>query len=195
MTVTYTNRKGMTYTLCCGTTKTGKPRYTFVRDPEGRQVVEQIPEGWEIRESVNGLVSLARKRPQRLLPAEIAAVEKAVREHPKAHNYRVNVKPDRIEIYESVGPDLSDLMSDFKKIGFLSQGRESKLRELLESRAQFTPVLRFVLTDENRRSFYAERMCYLGGIDDWIFITEDSIDRLVRKIVPTLDTDAFFEWD
>jgi hypothetical protein len=32
MPVTYTSRKGLTYTLCQGTTKTGKPHYYFARD-------------------------------------------------------------------------------------------------------------------------------------------------------------------
>ncbi len=33
MPITYTNRKGVTYTLCRGETKTGKPRYYFSRTP------------------------------------------------------------------------------------------------------------------------------------------------------------------
>ncbi|MGD1994014.1 MAG: hypothetical protein PVI59_12545, partial [Anaerolineae bacterium] len=72
-----TNRKGVTYTLCRGTTKTGKPRYAFVRDPAGRHVVEEVLRGWEISESVNGIVSLVKKRPAQILPEEIAAVEAA----------------------------------------------------------------------------------------------------------------------
>jgi hypothetical protein len=55
MPVTYTNRKGVTYTLCRIPTKTGKTRYVFVRDPTGRETVAEIPKGWEIHESVNGV--------------------------------------------------------------------------------------------------------------------------------------------
>ena len=86
MPITYTNRKGATYTLCQGVTKTGKPRYTFVRDPQGKRALETIPDGYEISESVNGVVSLVKSHPQKLLPQEIAAVEQAVRQHPKARN-------------------------------------------------------------------------------------------------------------
>ena len=193
MPVTYTNRKGVTYTLCQGVTKTGKPRYTFARDPQGKRVVEEIPEGWQISESVNGVVSLVRERPQQLLPEEIAAVEQAVRKHPKARNYRVNVRHDRIEIYEAVGPDLDDLVSDLKELGFPILGRESRLQGLLEDHVQFTPVLRFLLEDEEERTFRAERWCYLGSIDDWIFITTGPVEQLARRMVPTLGTDAFFE--
>jgi hypothetical protein len=34
MPITYTNRKGVTYHLCRGVTKTGKPRYYFAREPK-----------------------------------------------------------------------------------------------------------------------------------------------------------------
>jgi hypothetical protein len=193
MPVTYTNRKGTTYTLCQGVTKTGKPRYTFVRDPKGRHVVEKIPNGYQISESVNGIVSLVKERPQKLLPGEIAAVEEAVRRHPKARNYRVNVKHDRIEVYESVGPDVDGLLSDLKGFGLLPRAKEPNLRAVLERSAQFTPVLRFILEDEETRVCRAERWCYLGSIDDWIFITTGPVEQLARRMIPTLGTDEFFE--
>ena len=53
MPFTYTNRKGKTYILCQGTTKTGKPRYYFSPNPKD-PVLDAIPEGYEIRENVNG---------------------------------------------------------------------------------------------------------------------------------------------
>jgi hypothetical protein len=194
MPVTHTNRKGITYTLCQGVTKTGKPRYVFVRAPEGRHVVETIPDGFEISESVNGIVSLVKERPKKLLPEEIAAVEEAVRHHPKTRNYRVNVKPDRIEVYESVGPDADDLLADLKGLmGLLPKTKENDLRAILARDAQFTPVLRFILEDAETRVYRAERWCYSGGIDDWIFITTGPVDQLARQMVPTLGTDEFFE--
>mgnify|MGYP001053536381 CR=1 FL=1 len=193
MPVTYTNRKGITYTLCQGVTKTGKPRYTFARDLEGKRVVDKIPKGWEISESVNGVVSLVKERVQKLLPGEIAAVEEALRQHPKARNYRVNVKHDRIEVYESVGPDADELLSGLKGFGFLPKAKEADLRALLERSAQFTLVLRFILEDDETRVYRAERWCYLGSIDDWIFVTTGPVEQLARRMIPTLGTDAFFD--
>jgi hypothetical protein len=193
MPVTYTNRKGITYTLCQGKTKTGKPRYAFVRDPKGRRIVEAIPDGYEISESVNGIVSLVRTRVQKLLPKEIAAVEEAVCRHPKARNYRVNVRPDRIEVYESVKPDVDELLSDLKEFGLLPKAKEADVQAILERNAQFTAVLRFILEDEETRVYRAERWCYSGSIDDWIFITTEPVEQLARRMIPTLGTDEFFE--
>ena len=48
MSITYTNRKGRTYYLCQGVTKTGKPRYYFAREPRDT-VLEELPGGYEIR--------------------------------------------------------------------------------------------------------------------------------------------------
>jgi hypothetical protein len=131
MAITYTNRKGMTYTLCQGVTKTGKPRYAFVRDPQGKRVVEAIPDGYQISESVNGIVSLVKERQQKLLPQEIAAVEEAVRRHSKARNYRVNVRHNSVEVYESVGPEADGLLFDLRGLGFMTRAKEADLRAVL----------------------------------------------------------------
>jgi hypothetical protein len=193
MPVQYTNRKGITYTLFRGTTKTGKARYNFVRDAADRCAVDEIPEGWEIRESVNGIVSLARKQAQKHRPEEITIVEEAVHDHPKARNYRVNVKQDRIEVYETIGPDVDDLFSDLKELGFPVQDKREALQETLERNAQFTPVLRFTLTDEETRTYRVERWCYSSSIDGWLFINTGPLEALARRTIPTLGTDAFFE--
>ncbi len=134
-------------------------RAITLRDPEGRRVVDEIPKGYEISESVNGIVSLIKKRPAQILPEEVAAVEAAVEQHPKSHNYRVNVKHDRIEIYESVGPDMDGLISDLRGMGIPLFDREKDLREILERGAQFTPILRFTLrvADADTRSFGVQR--------------------------------------
>ncbi|OLE34930.1 MAG: hypothetical protein AUG45_03005 [Ktedonobacter sp. 13_1_20CM_3_54_15] len=63
MPVSYTNRKGVTYTLYRGQTRTGKPRYYFglPAHSQGEPVME-IPPGFTISESVNGVVSLVKDR-------------------------------------------------------------------------------------------------------------------------------------
>jgi hypothetical protein len=70
-----------------------------------------------------------------------------------------------------------------------------RFREGEERRARFTPVLRFTLSDAERRTFRAERWCYLGSIDDWIDIgAPGALKKLVRDLIPRLGTDRFFEW-
>jgi len=158
MPVTYTNRKGRTYFLCQGTTKTGKPRYHFTREPEGK-VAEKVPEGYEIRESVNGIVSLVKARPALLSKREINTVKTAIHAHPKAGRYRVDVRSNQITIYEHVGPDLKELTTRLAAGlgmgGLLDNRTIQRLEEEERIYGQFTPIMRFTLTDDERRLFDA----------------------------------------
>ena len=66
MPINYTNRKGQTYTLYRGQTKTGKPHYYFGRmgqSQSGGEPVTELPLGFTISESINGIVSLVKDRP------------------------------------------------------------------------------------------------------------------------------------
>jgi hypothetical protein len=78
MAITYTNRKGQTYTLYKGQTKTGKPRYYFARaDKNQDELVAELPTGFSISESINGVVSLAKDRPALILAEEEAVAEES----------------------------------------------------------------------------------------------------------------------
>jgi hypothetical protein len=198
MPIKYTNRKGFTFYLCKGVTKTGKPRYYFAREPKG-EPVEQIPAGFVISESVNGVVSLTKARPMLILPEEIAAVQAAVQRHRKAGNYRVNVRHDQIEIYERVGADPGDLIIELQRDGLFKseldkQILDERIRAERERYSQFTPVLRLILTDAETRTFGAQRMCYLGSIDDWIDLGySGTAAQLAQRLIPTWGSDAFFD--
>src|SRR5260370_25488487 len=100
MPITYTNRKGVSYTLYLGQTSTGKHRYYFGRaDKNQGEPVTELPSGFKISESVNGVVSLVKERPSLIQPEELAVIEEVMDEHPQATRYRVVAKKDRIEIY------------------------------------------------------------------------------------------------
>ncbi len=191
--ITYTNRKDVTYTLCKGVTKTGKPRYFFAREPQG-ELVEAIPEGYEIRESVNGVVSLAKVRPGYILAEEVAVVAAAIQRHPRGRNYRMDVKPDRIDIYELVGGGMDEVLAIFDDV--LTPELLTEFRADRERYGQYTAEMRFILTDAEQRLFRAERMCYRSSVDGWRplrVIGRAPIEHLARRLVPTLGTDAFFE--
>lgn len=194
MPVTYTNRKGTTYTLCRSTTKTGKPRYHFVLEPEGRDVVKAIPRGWEIRESVNGVVSLAKQRPRQIGQDEVASVRAALERHPKDNRYRVNAKSDQIVVYEQLGPDIEEILEMFGDLFGPDAHAMRQLQETMAERARYTPILRFLLVDGEKRIFAVERMSYLGEREDWLDIDRHGpIGPLAQELIPTLDTDDFFE--
>ncbi len=194
MPVTYTNRKGHTYYLCQGMTKTGKLRYYFARQPKDGSP-DQIPEGYRISESINAVVSLVIDQPQLILPQEVASVEAALARHPTSRDYRLAVQKNLIVIYERLGPDMETLSDIFGNVSaFRSDTVKMRLQEQLDKMARFSPVLRFILLDPDDRKFTAERWSYLGDIDDWIDIGESGrIDHLALRLIPKLGTDDFFE--
>jgi hypothetical protein len=193
MPFTYTNRKGVIYYLCRSITKTGKPRYFFAREPKDTPV-EQLPEGFRISESANGLVSLERDRPSQILPAEVAAVEAAIAKHPKPRDYHVGVKRDRIEITERLGPDTDEMVTALGGSLGLLRGAFERLRDELATHGRFAPALRFCLIDAERRTFAVERWCSLGSIDDWIEVgLTGSLDRLVKTTIVRLGDESFYD--
>lgn len=193
MSVTYTNRKGTTYYLCQTATRKGKTRYYFAKEQKG-DPLDEVPEGYSIRESVNGLVSLVKTRPIPFTPEEIAAVEKAIEEHPKARNYRIDVRHDWIEIHERVGLPLEELGGLLGKIVPLFPHKFAQLSEEEERRARFQPVLRFGLMNTPKRLFTAQRMCFLGSIDRWIFAgSSKRIEELLDIWIYRLETEEFID--
>jgi hypothetical protein len=198
MTVSYTSRKGLTYTLYKGQTKSGKPRYYFGRTGQSQgEPVTELPPGYTISESVNGIVSLVKDRPASIQPEELAAVEAALKEHPDARSYRATAKHNMIEIYEQVGPHYDTLVKELNIPGLsLKPGLAEDLRSLEERHAQYAPVLRFTLHDPAQRHFSVKRWCYRGSIDGWLELRETGLGpvaELARKLIPTLGTYKFFD--
>src|SRR2546430_1111837 len=188
MPVSYTNRKGLTYILDRGQTKTGKPRYYFGRAGQSQgEPVTELPPGFTISESVNGVVSQAKDRPSLIQPEEVAAVEAAMQRHPEARRYRIAVKGNRIEVYEQVGPDYNALVGELHIPGLSRPGLAEELRALEERHAHYTPELRFTLLDPKQRLFSVERMCYLGSIDGWLELHGQTglVAKLALVLIPT----------
>jgi hypothetical protein len=64
---------------------------------------------------------------------------------------------------------------------------------LLRKEIQYSPMLQFLLEDEQRRLFTAQRYCFRGSIDDWIDIGYGSLTTLVKQYVKHLGKESYFE--
>ncbi len=194
MPITYKNRKNVTYTLYQCPTKTGKLRYYFAKESEKGTPCQKIPQGYEVSETPNGVVSLVKSRPKLIHDSELEAVKKALDDHPSGHRYRIFIRNNRIDIYEAIGPDADEFIDRFQDHGLGSRLSREELNEWLAARSKFEAVLRFILLDEETRLYQVERMCYLGSIEDWIPVGKmDKIERLAESTVAQLGTESFFE--
>ena len=195
--ITYTNRKGDIYYLCCTRAKNGRVRYIFRKEPKDT-VVKTMPQGYEIRENVNGIVSLARKQTLLLRENEIRIVEQAVAQHPESELYRLEYRANRIVIHEQTNSGIKDILKMFAEQAGVSVADSPVMQKGIDTKAaqmaDYQAVVRFTLRDKQARLFNAERFCFLGGIDNWITIGHlERLESLVKIIIPTLGTEAFYE--
>lgn len=189
MTVTHTNRKGKTYYLHQGTTKTGKPKYFFALRDEG-ELVETIPPGYEIYENPNAQVFLRKKPASIITDEEVATVKVGMQQYCPLEHFIVDVKKNAIVIH-TADQDV-DLLVD--ALSFLPGARSTKTKAVLHRALTFSPMLQFVLVDIVNRLFETQRYCFLGSIDDWMTIGNlDVLPKLVKAYVKHLGDESYYE--
>ncbi|MBU1486785.1 hypothetical protein KKH56_01875 [bacterium] len=188
MTVKYVNCKGDAYYLHQGKTRTGKPKYFFSRKKDGI-LVEKIPDGYEIYENPNAQVFLRKIPPKIFTDEEISVVKDGVKNVSKLKDFKIDVKGNQIIIFlpNQDVDSLEEIFSDF--LGCNNPG----LNQLLKTSLTYSPMMRFVLTDERDREFQVERMCFLGSIDNWIYLGGGDLKKLVKRYCPHLGKESFFE--
>jgi hypothetical protein len=184
MSVTHVNRKRDTYYLHSGKTRTGKPRYWFSKTTEG-DLVDAIPEGYEIYENPDAQVFLRKIVPQLVTPFEVAVVEEGLKRFAPGQNCLVDVQGNQIVIHHA-----ERITLDLKRFGFGST-------ELPTLNQRYMKVMRFTLVNEKDRTFRVQRWCFRGSIDRWIDLyesrSEGNLSDLVKRFCPHIGQESFFE--
>lgn len=186
MSVERTSRTGKRYYLHVKTTVAGKTNCFFSTDNDG-PLAEQIPEGYEVYENVDGQVFLRKKTKQVILPDELAIVETALRQHGEPWQYRAEVKKNAIIVHEA--GDMGGIERLANTFGHRSLSAAEKARF-----ASYMAVLRFVLHDKKARLFTTDRFCFKGSIDDWINVGgPGTLMSQVHEYVKHLGRESFYE--
>ena len=190
MAYTYTNRKDQTYYLHQGKTKTGKPKYYFSQSDKG-DTIDCIPDSYEVYENANAQVFLRRIQPQIITDEEIQLVRDCIKTYTQLSHFFVEAKGNKIIVHT---PDqdldrLDSMLSPFAQL------RGFNVKEYFGKRASFTPVMRFVLSDKEKRTFYTERFCFRGSIDDWIYLGSSGGTLLsqIMLYIKHLGQESFYE--
>lgn len=187
MPITYINRRGKTYYLHEGKTKTGKPKYFFTLKPEGN-LVDRLPAGYEIYETPNAQVFLRKQLPPFFTPEEIQLVESGIRENAGIKYFKIDIKKKNLVIYlvDQNIDELAEMLSNFRS--------PSEARAVLLQNATFSPMMQIVLEEVEPREFAVERWCFLGAVDDWIRLDRSTnLEELVKKYCSHLGQDSFFD--
>jgi hypothetical protein len=191
MAVEYMNRKGKTNYLHVGKTKTGKPKYYFSGKMDG-ELADEIPKGFEIYEHPgNAQVFLRKKLPQFITDLEKKAVERKLKNLSSSKWYLVDIKGKELTIYES-NQDIDRLREIF---GPKARSNDhSFMDDILGIAVEYSPIMKYILEDEEKRTFVVMRYCFLGSIDDWIQIGgPGSLKDVVKNYINHLGQESLFE--
>jgi hypothetical protein len=191
--LSHTNRKGDTYYLHEGRTKTGKVRY-FVAKTIGVGSLSAMPSGFEFTESINAVVSVRKiDTSAPMIPdIDLAIARAELARHPHLRLHRVEAVKGEILVYEPVGGMSLDLIDELSRSlgrspGFL-EGRLGDLR----SRTRFDPVMKFVPSGKPGQ-YDVHRMTYRGeGGWSWP-LASGPLQKLVKKYLGKVGTEELFE--
>ena len=187
--IIYVNRTGKTFYLHQGVTKKGNPKYYFSQKSDG-ELVDSIPKGFEIYENPHAQVFLRRVRPKLITDAEVEIVRSGMDKYSPAKYYQIDVKKNIIIIY--LADQDVDILVELLKSAPGAKGMS--VSDIANQFTTYSPMMRFVLVDAERRRFKVERYCFLGSIDDWVSIGRtDELPKLVKKYVKHLGQDSYYE--
>lgn len=192
MGVEYVNRRGETYRLMVGKTRTGKPNYYTTKKDRGTRgtPAESIPEGFELYETpADARVYVRRKRETRLMSWEREQAIEATKRISGTSHFFVEIDGDSLVIYwpQQNAAQLERFASIFETT--LQRAKQSFIIN-----GHYSPEMRFVLCNEEQRLFRADRMCYRGGSEHWMRISgAEPLEALLEEFVPHLGQESFFE--
>ena len=190
MAIQHVSRRGDTYSLYEGRTKTGKPKYYFAKKSDGA-LATAIPEGFEVYESPDARVSLRKIPPKIIRDEEVAIVDRAIRRVAPGVHFRLDVQKNAIVVHQ--GEDsLSAFAEKLGPFGGLFSGRLTP--DFIQQHLHFSPMFQFVLNDESTRRFSVERWCCRGGYDRWIHLaTGPDLAALANQYCRHLGKESFFD--
>jgi len=194
MPLEYTNRRGDRYFVLEGKTKTGKPKYFCARKTSAAGVrLDVLPAGYEIHESPeSALVSVRKLRPSRISQFERELVTRLAGELSEAPTL-VEIDGDSLIVYSSDTQPFERAEILTKLFGGTPADQASNL-DWITRNMRYSAMLRFTLTDEDKRLYSADRWCFLGSIDKWVSLEYDKpLDKLARKLLKHLGQESFFE--
>ncbi len=183
----YINRRGDTYFVFQGTTKTGKPKYFASKRPESSKAdrVTELPSEFEFFENpVNATVVIRRRKQSVLTAAERNLLSRLALEHCQVA-CEVVIDGNALIVYAGSAPRRNSALEA------MMPGIEFPF----QSGSNLEPGFKFTLSQVQERKYTVERYCYRGAIDGWweLHCLPDVLEPLAVKYLPHLGQESFFE--
>ena len=192
MAVTHTNRRGETYHLLHGRTKTGKPKYYVSKKP-GPNTVDEVPEGFELFENpVDAIVQVRKIRPTSILLEERDEAIRVIERVTGKKTFYVLRESNALVVY---WPDQNFNVIDelFGYSAPMQAFRSAFIEQQLTSTHRTSAVLKFELSNTSERKFVASRMCFRGE-GFWLTVSRSMpLPALVESLSSHLGKESFYE--
>ena len=149
--------------------------------PALRAFAKELPWWW-----------LPKKREMLMLIADL--VEDGMRTYASETDYKIDVRGKAIIIY-TADQDFDTLVDHACSPVFQNSIEENERRmRLIRESIHYSDILKFILEDDKRRTFMTQRYCFLGSIDDWVYIGKPgTLPTLVKKYVKHIGKESYFE--
>jgi len=187
----HTNRSGVKYFLHRGTTKTGKPRYYVAREV-GAGALATLPDGYEIVESINGVVSVARAgRSKVLVPAaDVSIVRAEVARHRHLRHHTVEARGAEILVHQATNRLDDETIRTHALMTWDDPERLAARLALVQGPPRYEPVMKFTMRD--RGAYGASRITYRERTE-WLPFATGPLAWLAKRYIRKLGTDDFYE--
>ena len=155
----------------------------------GEGALAKVPEGFEICESINGVVSVRRMNDARATvpPDDIALVQSVIERCSHLHYYLARAVDSAIVIYEPNPPpkQLEEMVFEYGT-GHLPA---DAIAEYM-AHAKYAPIMKF----EPQGGEYVVRRMTFRGHGGWSYpMNSGKLATLARQMIPSIGTDKFFE--
>ncbi len=171
MAITYQNKKNDTYYLINKPTKKGKQRYYFTKYPADN-LVEILPQGYEIYENTYGQVFLKKKTAKSIPTAEKKALQRLIRTNLDQNQYFLEIVNNAAVIYQA---DLEGVLT-------LNVGQgEIELNDFSAVELTYTPVYKIeLLSADKDKKYRLLQHKSQGSLISWQYIdSSNDINQLI----------------
>lgn len=186
MTVKYTNQQGHTYYLHKKLTKRGNFRYYFAKD-DSVNLVEKIPDSYEIYENPKGQVFLRKKSKSYIRDKDVKLVEQLISEQTDLEHFYLNCQGNSIIIYL---PDfnLEDIAGT---LNVTMIGEEIKLNQFSPGNLAYTPYIQIVYHEDDK-VYTLEKIDEKDQLDRWKTIEKSAdLETLIVNSIEQFSSESY----
>ena len=191
MPYSYTNRHGKTHYFRAVETKTGKYRYYVTTSDEYPNLIEEVPQGFEITELPEDAKVVIRKiKPVATNYEEKEIVQDAIEEFSDIKDFFIHAEHTYIYVYHSQFNYTGGQDANLTREEAIEIYGDSIVKWM-----RFMTALRFQLVDKEKRLFQTERVVYSGYFGHTFHPVGEVglIEGVAREYGQHLGRDSFFD--